>query len=242
MRPAGVCRSAPPGQPSWSTDRTLPAGSLNQAIGGPPSRKMPFSSTPSYRSNWMPSRPVVDRGLDVIHREVQDGVFGRHVLLALRVDQDLLARRQVQVQHPVLLRHRDLQGLAVERLGGGHIVHGEAAERVCRVEHEGSFRGTGSWQLLPIRRPVGRAAGAGTLTTSGNARRAGARSMTGASSGAAGRSGLRCRGSATGRTASVNRVRSCIDCCHLPWHRGIAANTSCMPRFSPRAVTPHRNE
>src|SRR5205085_9736232 len=41
---------------SCSTDSTLPAGSLNQAIYGPPSRAMPFSSCPkpSYRSKPTP--------------------------------------------------------------------------------------------------------------------------------------------------------------------------------------------
>ena len=37
-------------------DRMFPAGSLNQAISGPPPRKMPFSSccSSSYRSKVMP--------------------------------------------------------------------------------------------------------------------------------------------------------------------------------------------
>ena len=85
---------------------------------------------------------LIDRRLDVVHREVQDGVLGRYVLLTLRVHQHLLARGQLQMQHAVLLRHRNLQRLGVELLGRRHVVHGEAAERVCRVEHEGSFRAT----------------------------------------------------------------------------------------------------
>ena len=36
-----------PGYGSWSTDSTLPAGSLNQAICGPASRATPFSSWPN---------------------------------------------------------------------------------------------------------------------------------------------------------------------------------------------------
>src|SRR6516164_1103757 len=34
-------------QPAWMTDRTLPAGSLNQAISGPPRRLIPLESTKS---------------------------------------------------------------------------------------------------------------------------------------------------------------------------------------------------
>jgi Bacterial protein of unknown function (DUF899) len=49
-------RGPKPGYVSWSTDSTLPAGSLNQAMYGPWPREMPFSSCskPSYLSKCTP--------------------------------------------------------------------------------------------------------------------------------------------------------------------------------------------
>ncbi len=46
-RRCGFVRSERRDQPVWMTDRMFPAGSVNQAISGPPCRLMPFGSTQS---------------------------------------------------------------------------------------------------------------------------------------------------------------------------------------------------
>ncbi len=46
-RAGGAAGGVGGGQPSWITERTLPAGSLNQAMSGPPCRLIPLGSTKS---------------------------------------------------------------------------------------------------------------------------------------------------------------------------------------------------
>jgi hypothetical protein len=77
---------------------------------------------------------LVDRLLDVVHREVQDRVRGRH-MIRLRVDQGVPVAREVQGQQAVALGDLQAECPAVERLGGLDVVHGEAAERLCRTKH-----------------------------------------------------------------------------------------------------------
>ncbi len=69
-------RKRPARQSSWITDRTLPAGSLNHAIGGPSPRKMPLSSCSASvvaLEAHAPPDKLVDGLLYVLHGEVEDG-------------------------------------------------------------------------------------------------------------------------------------------------------------------------
>jgi hypothetical protein len=69
---------------------------------------------------------LVDRGLDVVDREVQDRVR-RRLVVGLRVDQRRAVARDVQREQAVRLVDLDPQRLAVELPGGVDVVDREPA-------------------------------------------------------------------------------------------------------------------
>src|SRR6266446_5156630 len=85
----------------------------------------------------------VDRLVDVVNREVQDGVVGRRVT-RLRVDQRGAVTREVQGQQAVLLRSLQAERPAVELFGFLDVIYGEPAKCLGILEHECLL-----WSLAP---------------------------------------------------------------------------------------------
>src|SRR5499427_6718207 len=83
----------------------------------------------------------VDRGLDVVYREVEDGERGRRVV-RLGVDDRVPPAGNVQGEHSVLLGDRDTECLAVELPGRRDVAGGEPAECLGVLEHHSSSLGT----------------------------------------------------------------------------------------------------
>ncbi|MBA3778699.1 MAG: hypothetical protein H0X16_05280 [Chloroflexi bacterium] len=117
----------------------LPAGSLNQAIVGPWSRAIPFSSCGKAVEDGHPDsclRELVDRSVDIRDREIEDRV-GRRDEIVLRVDHDLRAPDELELQKPQLVErtHGQPQRFTVEGLRGGQVVNGKSGKRLAVLEH-----------------------------------------------------------------------------------------------------------
>jgi hypothetical protein len=77
---------------------------------------------------------LVHRHLDVVHREVEDGVLGGGVAIR-RIDQHRRAAGDVELEALLGLDHVDAERLAVELLRGPDVGDGEAAEGLRVLEH-----------------------------------------------------------------------------------------------------------
>ena len=101
-----------------STDRMLPAGSLNQAMSGPwrscrgrcPCRR----SSRTARTGRLAGE-LVDGRVDVVDREVQAGV-GRGLRGRPSGRCEQIGRPERHVEGAIVVRHREPQDVAVERL------------------------------------------------------------------------------------------------------------------------------
>ena len=79
-------------------------------------------------------REPVDRLVDVLYREVEDGERRRHVVV-LGIEEDVGAAAEMQRQPVHLVGDVQAEGLAVELLCTRNVVHREAGERLAVLEH-----------------------------------------------------------------------------------------------------------
>ena len=142
------------------TDSTLPAGSANHAISGPPLRNTPRSSVaisvPAYFSKTTP-RAVRSRtgGLDVRDVEVQHRVRRRPVLRR-GVHQHVAAVRDLEPQEAVVADlDPQAEDVLVERAGRLRVVHGEAAHRGAVPQHRMSSRRRRWGRPRPVAEVIG---------------------------------------------------------------------------------------